>query len=76
MSATRLDQHQPLYKREHWYMLVELDQWTSKCDRVMACLPLGILRQGAPVRIFQTENDPRWLTIVGRASCVVGRPSI
>ena len=57
MSATRLDQRQPLYKPEHWDKMIELDQWTNKYDPVMTCLPLGIPRQGPPARIFQTEND-------------------
>ena len=57
MSATRLDQRQPLYKPEHWDKIIELDQWTNKYDPVMTCLPLGIPRQGPPARIFQTEND-------------------
>src|SRR5436190_9566260 len=57
MSATRLDQRQPLYKPEHWDKIIELDQWTNKYDPVMTCLPLGIPRQGAPARIFQTGND-------------------
>jgi hypothetical protein len=57
MSATRLDQRQPLYKPEHWDKIVELDQWTNKYDPVMTCLPLGIPRQGPPARIFHTDND-------------------
>src|SRR5215467_9291067 len=57
MSATRLDQRQPLYKPEYWDKIIALDQWTNKNDPVMTCLPLGIPRQGAPARIFQTEND-------------------
>src|SRR5206468_2139114 len=57
MSATRLDQRQPLYKPEHWDKIIELDQWTNKYDPVMTCLPLGIPRQGPPSRIFHTEND-------------------
>jgi hypothetical protein len=57
MSATRLDQRQPLYKPEHWDKIIELDQWTNKYDPVMTCLPLGIPRQGPPVRIFQTDSD-------------------
>jgi hypothetical protein len=57
MSATRLDQRQPMYKPEHWDKIVELDQWTNKYDPVMTCLPLGIPRQGAPARIFQTDKD-------------------
>ena len=57
MSATRLDQRQPLYKPEHWDKIIELDQWTNKYDPVMTCLPLGIPRQGPPSRIFHTDND-------------------
>jgi len=57
MSATRLDQRQPLYKPEYWDKIIELDQWTNKYDPVMTCLPLGIPRQGPPARIFQTEKD-------------------
>jgi hypothetical protein len=57
MSATRLDQRQPLYKPEHWDKIIELDQWTNKYDPVMTCLPLGIPRQGPPSRIFHTESD-------------------
>lgn len=57
MSATRLDQRQPLYKPEHWDKIIELDQWTNKYDPVMTCLPLGNPRQGSPARIFHTEKD-------------------
>ena len=57
MSATRLDQRQPLYKPEHWDKIIELDQWTNKYDPVMTCLPLGVPRQGPPARIFQTDKD-------------------
>jgi hypothetical protein len=57
MSATRLDQRQPVYKPEHWDKMIELDQWTNKYDPVMTCLPLGIPRQGPPARIFHTETD-------------------
>ena len=54
MSATRLDDRQPLYKPEHWDKIIELDQWTNKYDPDMTCLPLGIPRQGPPARIFHT----------------------
>jgi len=57
MSASRLDERQPLYKPEHWDKMIELDQWTNKYDPVMTCLPLGIPRQGPPARIFHTETD-------------------
>jgi hypothetical protein len=57
MSATRLDQRQPVYKPEHWDKIIELDQWTNKYDPVMTCLPLGLPRQGPPARIFHTDTD-------------------
>jgi hypothetical protein len=63
MSASRLDQRQPLYKPEHWDKMIELDQWTNKYDPVMTCLPLGIPRQGPPARMFHTESD---LTMIYR----------
>src|SRR5687768_15787330 len=34
MSATRLDERQPLYKPEHWDKMIELDQWRSEERRV------------------------------------------
>src|SRR4030095_13634787 len=61
MAATRLDHRQPLYKPEYWDKIIELDQWTNKYDPVMTCLPLGIPRQGAPARIFQTDRDVQML---------------
>ena len=64
MSATRLDQRQPLYKPEHWDKIIELDQWTNKYDPVMTCLPLGLPRQGPPARIFHTDTD---ITMLYRA---------
>jgi len=57
MSATRLDQRQPLYKPEHWDKMIELDQWTNKYDPVMTCQPLGVPREGPPRRIYQTDRD-------------------
>jgi hypothetical protein len=57
MSATRLDQRQPLYKPEHWDKMIELDQWTNKYDPVMTCQPLGLPRHGTPRRIIQTDKD-------------------
>jgi hypothetical protein len=64
MSATRLDQHQPVYKPEYWDKIIALDQWTNKEDPVMTCLPLGIPRQGPPARIFMTDKD---ITMMYRA---------
>jgi hypothetical protein len=64
MSATRLDQRQPVYKPEHWDKIIELDQWTNKYDPVMTCLPLGLPRQGPPARIFHSDTD---ITMIYRA---------
>ena len=51
----------PLYKPEHWDKVIELDMWTNKYDPVMTCQALGVPRQGAPRRIWQTENDITFL---------------
>jgi hypothetical protein len=51
----------PLYKPEHWDKVIDLDMWTNKYDPVMTCQPLGVPRQGAPRRIWQTENDITFL---------------
>jgi hypothetical protein len=47
----------PIYKPEYWDKVQELDMWTNKYDPVMTCQPLGIPRQGLPMRIIQTESD-------------------
>jgi hypothetical protein len=47
----------PLYKPQYWDKVIELDMWTNKYDPVMTCQPLGVPRQGAPRRIWQSEND-------------------
>ena len=57
MSATRLDQRQPLYKPEYWDKIIALDQWTNKEDPIMTCKPIGIPRHGTPGRILQTDHD-------------------
>jgi hypothetical protein len=57
MAPSRLDMNRPLYKPEHWDQVQALDQWTNREDPVMTCLPLGIPRHGAPVRIFHTDDD-------------------
>ncbi len=31
--------------------------WTNRYDPIMTCQPMGIPRQGAPGRIFHTEDD-------------------
>jgi hypothetical protein len=57
MAPSRLDPNHPLYKPEYWDKVQQLDMWTNRDDPVMTCLPLGIPRQGAPARIFATDND-------------------
>ena len=57
----------PLYKPEHWDKVIELDMWTNKYDPVMTCQPLGVPRQGAPRRIWQTETDITFLYLGGDA---------
>ncbi len=57
MAPSRLDPNHPLYKPEHWDKVQQLDMWTNRDDPVMTCLPLGIPRQGAPARIFETAAD-------------------
>jgi hypothetical protein len=51
----------PLYKPEYWDKVQQLDMWTNKEDPIMTCQPLGLPRQGAPRRIYQTENDITFL---------------
>jgi hypothetical protein len=61
-SPSRFGQFgRPLYKPEHWDKVIELDMWTNKYDPVMTCQALGVPRQGAPRRIWQTENDITFL---------------
>ena len=56
-SPSRYGPSRPLYKPEFWDKVQRLDMWTNKEDPVMACQPLGIPRQGASRRIFQTASD-------------------
>lgn len=63
MAASRLDPNLPLYRPEHWDKVQALNMWTNRDDPVMTCLPLGIPRQGAPGRIFHTDDD---LTMIYR----------
>jgi hypothetical protein len=56
-AASRFGPNRPLYKPEHWDKVVYLDMWTNREDPIMTCQPMGIPRQGAPGRIFHTEND-------------------
>src|SRR5688572_14863080 len=67
-SPSRFGQFgRPLYKPEQWDKVIELDMWTNKYDPVMTCQPLGVPRQGAPRRIWQTENDITFLYLGGDA---------
>jgi hypothetical protein len=56
-AASRFGPNRPLYKPEHWDKVVYLDMWTNREDPIMTCQPMGVPRQGAPGRIFHTEND-------------------
>jgi hypothetical protein len=56
-APSRYGPNRPIYKPENWDKIQQLDQWTNKDDPVMTCQPLGIPRQGAPTRIFQTARD-------------------
>jgi hypothetical protein len=60
-APSRFGPNRPLYKPEHWDKVIELDMWTNKYDPVMTCQPLGIPRQGAPRRIYQSANDVTFL---------------
>ena len=60
-AASRFGPNRPLYKPEYWDKVIYLDQWTNKYDPIMTCQPMGIPRQGAPRRIFQTEDDITFL---------------
>ena len=67
-SPSRFGQFgRPLYKPELWDKVIQLDMWTNKNDPVMTCQPLGVPRQGAPRRIWQTENDITFLYMGGDA---------
>ena len=57
MASSRLDMNKPLYRPEHWERVQALDMWTNRDDPVMTCLPLGLPRQGPPVRIFHGDDD-------------------
>jgi hypothetical protein len=56
-AASRFGPNRPLYKPEHWDKVIYLDMWTNRLDPIMTCQPMGQPRQGAPGRIFATEND-------------------
>ncbi|HEY7388999.1 MAG TPA: hypothetical protein VH640_10865 [Bryobacteraceae bacterium] len=51
----------PMYKPQYWDKVQQLDMWTNKYDPVMTCQPLGIPREGAPRRIYQTATDIEFL---------------
>jgi len=56
-AASRFGPNRPLYRPEHWDEVIYQDMWTNRYDPIMTCQPMGIPRQGAPGRIFHTEND-------------------
>lgn len=56
-AASRFGPNRPLYRPEHWDRVIYLDMWTNREDPIMTCQPMGIPRQGAPGRIFHTEDD-------------------
>jgi len=56
-AASRFGPNRPIYRPEHWDEVIYLDMWTNRYDPIMTCQPMGIPRQGAPGRIFQTEDD-------------------
>jgi hypothetical protein len=56
-AASRYGPNRPIYRPEHWDEVIYLDMWTNLYDPIMTCQPMGIPRQGAPGRIFHTEND-------------------
>jgi len=56
-AASRFGPNRPIYRPEHWDEVIWLDMWTNRYDPIMTCQPMGIPRQGAPGRIFHTEND-------------------
>jgi hypothetical protein len=64
-APPRYGPNRPIYKPEFWDKVQQLDQWTNKEDPVMTCLPLGIPRQGPPVRIYQSANDITFLYRAG-----------
>jgi hypothetical protein len=57
----------PLYKPQYWDKVQQLDMWTNKYDPVMTCQPLGVPREGAPRRIFQTDKDVTFIYTGGDA---------
>jgi hypothetical protein len=56
-AASRFGPNRPIYRPEHWDEVIYLDMWTNRYDPIMTCQPMGIPRQGAPGRIFHTEQD-------------------
>ena len=56
-AASRFGPNRPLYRPEHWDQVIYLDMWTNREDPIMTCQPMGIPRQGAPGRIYHTDND-------------------
>ncbi len=56
-AASRFGPNRPIYRPQHWDEVIYLDMWTNREDPIMTCQPMGIPRQGAPHRIFHTDDD-------------------
>jgi len=56
-AASRFGPNRPIYRPEQWDEVIFKDMWTNRDDPIMTCQPMGIPRQGAPGRIFHTEDD-------------------
>ena len=56
-AASRFGPNRPIYRPEEWDKVIYEDMWTNREDPIMTCQPMGIPRQGAPGRIFQTVDD-------------------
>jgi hypothetical protein len=49
--------NKPLYKPEYWDKVRSLDFSTVEVDPSYRCLPTGVPRQGAPMKIIQKGNE-------------------
>ncbi len=56
-AASRFGPNRPIYLPKEWDDVIYHDMWTNRDDPIMTCQPMGIPRQGAPGRIFQTADD-------------------
>jgi hypothetical protein len=56
-AASRFGPNRPYYLPKNWDEVIYHDMWTNRDDPIMTCQPMGIPRQGAPGRIYQTADD-------------------